>query len=253
MAKPTLGPSTELTQVYPSAGEVPENLLKFYLQFSAPMSRGHIYDHIHLRDEQGRDVELPFLEIDEELWDPAMTRLTLFIDPGRIKREVKPLEDIGPALQAGRKFTLVVDAEWQDANGRPLARKHERTFRVTPPDRTAISLANWKVAPPAAGTAAPLRIEFGEPLDHALAKRLLRVLRPNGKPIAGAVKLSDHDRAWSFVPEEPWTAGTWQVEVPAILEDLAGNNVGKAFEVEIFGRGKPSEHPALERIPFAIR
>ena len=31
-------------------------------------------------------IELPFLEIDEELWDPAMMRLTLFIDPGRIKR-----------------------------------------------------------------------------------------------------------------------------------------------------------------------
>ena len=36
------------------------------------MSRGNIYDHIRLRGEDGKDVELPFLEIDEELWDTTM-------------------------------------------------------------------------------------------------------------------------------------------------------------------------------------
>jgi len=35
------------------------------------MQRGHIYDYIHLRNEAGQNVELPFLEIDEELWNPA--------------------------------------------------------------------------------------------------------------------------------------------------------------------------------------
>ena len=77
-------PTTVVAQVYPSADVLPENLLKFYVHFSAPMRRGHIYDHIHLLDEAGKPVELPFLEIDEELWNQEMTRLTLFIDPGRI-------------------------------------------------------------------------------------------------------------------------------------------------------------------------
>ena len=66
------------------------------------MQRGHVYDHIHLLGEAGKPVELPFLELDEELWDPEMTRLTIFIDPGRIKRGVRPLEEIGPALEAGK-------------------------------------------------------------------------------------------------------------------------------------------------------
>ena len=253
MTLPPGGPTAELTQIYPSAGVVPENLLKFYLHFSAPMSRGHIYDHIHLRDEKGRDVELPFLEIDEELWDPGRKRLTLFIDPGRIKREVKPLEDIGPALQAGRRFTIAVDAAWLDATGQPMARKHERTFHVTVPDRKAIVLSEWKVAPPSAGTSAPLEIDFGESLDHALALRLLRVFRTDGKPVLGRSALSDAERKWSFVPVEPWTAGTYQLEVPAILEDLAGNNVGKAFEVELFGRGEPSEFPVRSRLSFDVK
>jgi len=37
------------------------DLLKFYLHFSAPMRRGHIYDYVHLRDDTGQDVEIPFL------------------------------------------------------------------------------------------------------------------------------------------------------------------------------------------------
>src|SRR5262245_13407142 len=41
-------PDTVVTRIYPSADLLPENLLKFYVHFSAPMSRGNIYDYIHL-------------------------------------------------------------------------------------------------------------------------------------------------------------------------------------------------------------
>ena len=37
-------PTTVVTQVYPSADVLPENLLKFYVHFSAPMQGGHIYE-----------------------------------------------------------------------------------------------------------------------------------------------------------------------------------------------------------------
>ena len=46
-----------------------------------------------------------------------MTRLTLLLDPGRIKRGVRPLEEIGGALQVGRTYTLVIDDAWPDAKG----------------------------------------------------------------------------------------------------------------------------------------
>ncbi|MGH9755276.1 MAG: hypothetical protein ACREA2_21065 [Blastocatellia bacterium] len=46
-------PATLVSHVYPSADTLPENLLKFYVHFTAPMSRGDIYDHIRLRDEGG--------------------------------------------------------------------------------------------------------------------------------------------------------------------------------------------------------
>jgi hypothetical protein len=38
--------ATALKQVYPSVEVLPENHLKFYLQFSGPMSGGGIYEHI---------------------------------------------------------------------------------------------------------------------------------------------------------------------------------------------------------------
>ena len=129
------GPRTVVQQIFPSSLTLPENLLKFYVHFSAPMSRGRIYEHIHLRNDAGKEIELPFLEIDEELWDPTMTRLTLFIDPGRIKRGVLPLEEIGPALETGKSYSLVIDSDWKDGAGKPLQAGFEKRFRVAAPDR----------------------------------------------------------------------------------------------------------------------
>ena len=166
--------TTVVNGLYPSAAVLPENLLKFYIYFSAPMSRGRSYDHIHLQDESGKDVELPFLEIDEELWDPTMTRLTLFIDPGRIKRGVRPLEEIGPALQEGKRFTFLIDQEWMDAAGNPLQETFRRTFQVGPPDREPPDPAHWKIQPPKSNGRDPLTILFPEPMDYALAQRVIR-------------------------------------------------------------------------------
>lgn len=245
-------PSTVVRQVYPSGEVLPENLLKFYVHFSAPMSRGHIYDHIRLQDESGKDVELPFLEIDEELWDPSMTRLTLFIDPGRIKRGVQPLEEIGPALEEGKRFALVIDAAWRDAAGAPLKETFRKPFRVGPPDREPPEPAKWKVEPPRAGAKEPLTLTFDGPMDHALAERVVRVARASGNAVGGVTTLAEGDRRWSFVPDEPWAAGRYEVVAGAALEDLAGNNVGKPFEVDLQKGAGPKADTPPARLPFDV-
>jgi hypothetical protein len=249
----TGGAATKVTQIFPSAPEVPENLLKFYVHFSAPMRRGRIYEHIHLRDEAGKDVELPFLELDEELWDPEMKRLTLFIDPGRIKREVKPLEDIGPALEQGRRFTLEIDASCRDAAGKPLMQKYAHSFRVGAPDRTPIIPAEWKLAAPATASVVPLSVTFPEPMDHALALRLIQVVREDGSAVEGSATLTDAERRWNFTPAQPWKSGQHYVVAPAVLEDLAGNNIGKAFEVEMVDRGEPRELGRPAKLAFTVK
>ncbi len=223
-----------VSQVFPSAGVLPENLLKFYVHFSAPMQGGDIYRHIHLRNEADKDIELPFLELGQELWNPTMTRLTLFIDPGRIKREVKPLEEVGPALEAGKHYTLVIDRAWTDANGQPLKEAFRKSFKAGPPDRDPPDPKLWKLQPPQRGSSKPLVISFPKPMDHALAQRMIRVVVPPGELVAGEAVLEDQERRWLFTPAQPWKAGPHTVLVQTTIEDLAGNNIGKAFEVDLF-------------------
>ena len=237
------GPTTVVSQIYPTADLLPENLLKFYLYFSAPMSGGHIYEHIQLTNDRGQPVELPFLEIDEELWSPDMTRLTLFLDPGRIKRGVKPLEEVGSALEAGKSYTLTIASAWLDARGAPLKQSFLKKFRVTDSDREPPDLAAWKITPPKAGTRDPLQIQFTDPMDHALALRMIRLL-----DVPGSATLSQHEKLWSFTPAEPWRAGQHQILVQTTIEDLAGNNVGKPFEVDLFsGVQKRITHQTVSR------
>jgi len=246
-------PTTVVTQIFPSASVVPENLLKFYVHFSASMSGGHIYENIHLLNDGGKTVELPFLEIDEELWNPDMTRLTLFIDPGRIKRGVRPLEEIGPALEEGRGYTLIINQSWKDSAGIPLKQSFRKTFTVGPPDREPLDPARWKVLPPKPGTRDPLAILFPKPMDHALAQRMIQVAFAQGERLKGNIWLDDQERRWTFGPANVWRAGSYKLAIQTTIEDLAGNNIGKAFEVDVFDGVQRRLTNATVTVPFEIR
>ncbi|MEK6325464.1 MAG: Ig-like domain-containing protein [Acidobacteriota bacterium] len=246
-------PTTIVSHVYPSADVLPENLLKFYVHFSAPMSRGRIYDHIHLRDSAGKEVELPFLEIDEELWDPAMTRLTLIIDPGRIKRGVRPLEEIGPVLEAGKSYTLAINSASKDGVGVPLKQSFEKTFKAGPSDREPVDPALWKTQPPPSGTLEPLSVIFPEPMDNAVTPRSIRVTSASGDSIDGKAGLEDQERRWTFVPDNPWRRGGYKFVIQTTIEDLAGNNIGKAFDVDKIEPMRKRHGSSTVTLAFEVR
>ena len=113
--------ATYVTHVFPSASVVPENQLRMYIHFSAPMGRRGGLDHVKLLDEKGDEVVDPFLPLDAEFWNADRTRYTLFFDPGRQKRGILPNRQMGPSLVAGRSYTLVVDREWIDGQRQPAA------------------------------------------------------------------------------------------------------------------------------------
>jgi hypothetical protein len=142
---------------------------------------------------------------------------------------VAPRELLGAPLAAGGRYRLVVDGAWPDALGRPLAAGHEREWRVGPADREPVRPRAWKLRPPAAETLAPLEVDFGEPLDQALALRLISVLR-QGRPVAGRAELAGEEATWRFRPREPWIDAEHTLEVGAALEDLAGNNLRGRFD-----------------------
>jgi hypothetical protein len=217
--------------VYPSVDVLPENQLKFYLQFSAPMSRGEVWQRIHLLDQNGKAVELPFLEIAQELWDRDYRRLTVLFDPGRIKRGLLPLEEVGPAIEDGKRYTLVIDKEWLDARGVPMQEGFRKPFRVGPSDRTAPDPATWRLNAPGVGTSDPLIVRFPESMDWALSLRLIDV-----PGVVGTASVGSNETEWRFTPKGAWKAGEYKVVIDTTLEDLAGNRIGRAFDVDTFER-----------------
>jgi hypothetical protein len=251
----TKGRPTEVVQIFPSSDLLPENQLKFYVQFSAAMSRGGTYEHVHIRDADGRVIDLPFLELDEELWDPGMTRLTLLIDPGRIKRGVKPLEDIGPVFEQGKTYSLTLDASCRDALGQPLRQTYEKRFRIGPADRTAPEPQRWKIEVPKPGTRDPLVVAFDEPMDQALALRLIRVVTVTQTTtvVTGDSTLGRDEREWRFTPQEPWRRGNYGVSVATTIEDLAGNNIGKTFDVDLSAGAQSRVIAENVRVPFQVK
>ena len=147
----------------------------------------------------------------------------------------------------------MIDPAWRDADGLPLAESFEKAFTVTAPDRESPDPAAWRIKVPAAGSRGPLELRFPEPLDHGLLTRVLRVRDAAGGHVAGTVEVTDSEKLWRFVPRQPWREGAYAIEVETILEDLAGNNLSKVFDVE---GTAPTLRDAVEKatisLPFTI-
>jgi len=245
-------PSTFVEHVYPSASVLPENLLKFYVHFSAPMSRGEAYQRLRLLDEGGQPVEAPFLELNEELWDRDGRRLTVLLDPGRIKRDLAPNRQVGPPLTAGRRYSLVIDPAWRDARGRRLKEDYRKTFTTGRADRRIPALTRWRVVPPKAETTAPLVVRLPEPLDHSLLGRMLEVRDSAGKAVEGAMAIEREETQWQFRPAQPWQPGVYTLRVDSALEDLAGNKINRLFEVDRFEKVERQPRRQSKELRFRI-
>lgn len=246
-------PTTTVVEVYPTAASLPENNLKFYIHFSAPMGRGEAFRRIRLLDKQGRPVELPFLELQEELWDPEGKRLTVLFDPGRIKRGLAPNREVGPPIVQGRRYTLVIDATWPDAEGRPLKEGFLRSFAVKPAERRPVSLGTWRVTAPSAGSTQALTVVFPRPMDRALLDRLIEVLEAAGLPLEGSIQVDLEETRWKFTPRRPWHAGGYRLRVDTALEDIAGNKVDRPFDVDVFERVADKIRSMTKTLPFTVK
>jgi hypothetical protein len=60
------------------------------------------------------------------------------------------------------------------------------------------------------------------------ARDLIAVAAPDGTRMPG--QLSDGETRWSFVPDEHWRPGRYELRVHPSLEDPAGNRICAAFE-----------------------
>ncbi|HEY7188621.1 MAG TPA: hypothetical protein VH436_18820 [Vicinamibacterales bacterium] len=247
-----VAPSTVVRAIYPSGDLIPENQLRMYIEFSAPMGLRSGIDYLALLDERGTEVPGPFLPLDYEFWNRDHTRFTVFFDPGRVKDGILPNRQMGRALKAGHTYTLVVRPEWHDANGAPLKEAFRRTFRVGPADTQPLDPASWHIDSPKAGARVPLVVTFPEPLDHGLLLRALGV-RQAGQALEGDISIEANETRWTFTPHDPWRAGAYDLLALSILEDRAGNQIGRAFEVDNFDTVDKGPEPKTITLPFRLQ
>ena len=232
----------EVTAIFPSADTLPENLLRLYVEFSAPMRRGQAEANICLLGPDGQTAEDVLYRPPVELWDRRMRRLTVLLDPGRLKRHVGPNRALGPPLTMGETYTLVVGAGFVDISGSPLPAPVTKAFRISEPMRSLIDVEDWMVRAPRAATREPLWITFPRPLDEAMLKYALTITGPSGHPVLGEIKVDRGETRFAFAPNSSWIAGWHQVRIAADLEDICGNTPYAAFDRPLrLGSGLKSE------------
>ena len=244
-------PLARVERVYPSADVLPSNVLRLYIYFSASMSRGEAARRIHMLDGNGQELSALFLP-GEELWDPAVQRLTMTFDPGRIKRGLTSNEAMGPPIAEGRRYTLVVDRDWPDARGAPMVEGYRKAFRGGPAARTPPDQHAWTVAPPRAGTTDPLVVGFGRSMSYPLLLRMLQIVGPHGA-VDGTIAVGQNESEWRFAPRAVWQQGAYRLVADTRLEDVAGNRIGQLFDIDVFDRVTERITTDTVSVPFMVR
>ncbi|WP_457126068.1 hypothetical protein [Mucilaginibacter sp. HD30] len=232
--------------IYPQADTVPENLLKFYIEFSEPMQTGSALEHIFLLDKNRDTLQRIFLDLKPELWDPADKVLTVWIDPGRIKRDLVLNKELGKPLHSHQAYELVIAGRWRDRRGLSLQKGISKKFVVGPRVDAQLNINQWRIAGSKAGTKAPVIVSLGYPVDHYLLQESLSILTESCKTVEGKVTLANKDKAWMFTPDAEWPMGAYKLRIAARLEDLAGNNLNKVFDRDIY-KQKKNDNPYYER------
>lgn len=240
----------ELVQFFPSADTLPENLLKVFLHFSHSMREGQSGKFVTLIKNDSNTIQGAFLDLQPELWNENRTILTLWLDPGRIKRDLQPNIKLGAPLQNHTSYQIIVSREWQDTNGGKLKTAFKKSFITTSRDSISPAPARWKLALPKRSTNQPIKVHFHESLDHSLLKETLSITTDNGHPLTGKWLIGPKEKSAQFTPGEPWNHDNYILQVETRLEDLAGNNVNRFFDREITKGEKPVSSAKSVKISF---
>lgn len=229
------GRAPAVVNIFPSADTLPENLLRFYVQFSKPMSRGYTREHIRVLGPDGNPAADVLYRAPVELWDRQQRWLTVLLDPGRLKRGLGPNAALGPPLKAGQDYVLHIAAGLPDATTQRTGEAASKRFRVGPPVREPVRPDRWTIVTPPDATTQPMVARFDRPLDRALLPQCLQVIDPTGTPVQGQGSTGNGETEWRFCPSITWLRGSYRLRVAPWLEDVCGNSVAAAFDAEVTG------------------
>lgn len=222
-----------VTAIYPSGDSLPENLLKIYIGFSEQMREGVSAQHIALVKNGGDTLSNVFLDLQPELWNHDRTMLTVWLNPGRIKRDLIPNQQEGPPLVPGEKYEILIKPGWQDATGDSIASAFQKKFVTIIRDTISPDESLWTIEEPKAGTLDPVIVHSPEPLDYLVLRNALFVLNTDSREQPGKIEIADDEKTWKFIPYTKWKEGQYQVKIEPRVEDLAGNNLDRLFDRDL--------------------
>jgi hypothetical protein len=217
-------------RISPQAKVLPANTLRFYIHFPKSGEAHFDRDNLWLLDEEEQVVRDPFLVLSQELWSVDGRRLTVLMEPGRIKRGLGADPSHEPALVVGRTYSLVIAALGQTAR---------HTFRVSDPVLEAVDETHWRLVSPTVGSLDPAVVHFDRVMDAALCADEIGVLTPSGEVVQTGVSLAPDGTAARLIPSSPWRAGEHLLVVSDRLEDVSGNRLGEALDHDLSAGGRP--------------
>jgi hypothetical protein len=217
-------------RISPQAKVLPANTLRFYVYFPRSAEAHFDRDHLWLLNDEEQVVRDPFLVLSHELWSVDRRRLTVLMEPGRIKRGLGADPSHEPALVVGRMYSLVVTA---------LGRTARHTFRVSDPVLEALDETHWRLVSPTVGTLDPAVVHFDRVMDAALCEDEIGVLTSSREAVETRVSLAADGTAARLIPSQPWRAGEYRLVASERLEDVCGNRLGEALDHELGVGGPP--------------
>lgn len=207
--------------IWPAADWLPANILRFYIQFSAPAEAAFEREQVRLIAAGGELVPDAFLLLNEELWSPDGRRLTVLMEPGRIKRGMGPDSAHTPALIPHRSYRLEVST-----GGRVFT----KAFGVLQPILQPLLETHWCITRPAVGSRSPLEITFDRVMDGAIVADEIQVQCSDGSRLEGIQSLTIDGRKLIFDPASCWDNSDYRLVLSRRLEDVCGNRLDEALD-----------------------
>lgn len=239
-----------IKHIYPSADTLPSNLLKFHVHFSRPMSSiGYI--HVELIDSDGKIIERAILKEIPELWNDDQSQLTIWIEPGRIKRGLGPNLELGPVLIQDEHYTLSISSSFRDKNGVPMEKTYTKNFVAGGDDREKLKIDDVQLNYYESNETGYLSVKFSEAVDFASSIANLIIVDAAKHIVNGDWRLREDSEA-IFDPHDKLEQGNYQLLLNSVIEDLAGNNFLRNFDHEV---GVPVEEGRKKQfmLSFQVR
>ena len=240
-----------LQDMYPLTDTVPENLLKVYLVFSKPMQQvQNALNFIKVIDENTQKEVDIFLSLETELWNKEHTEFTLWLDPGRIKKDLIPNKKLGNPLQKQHTYKIIIDKNWLSAKGNPLDKEYQKKLYVVDKKAVKPAIGEIQITKPTANTLQKMIMNFNQKIDMMLIDKNVSFYDDKYNTVEGEFTFLKGSKNVIFTPKQIWKKGNYSIEIKSSLEDLAGNNFNRLFDTDL--QNNTSENKKRRIIQFTI-